>query len=764
MELNQIIDEIIKEIHQPIWEHWYIKEKIGSGAYSAVFKVEARRSATRVNYAALKIQPITANGRAFVNDDDKKAYIERQKERSDREAEIMLGLRRFPNIVFYEDEDVRQLTINGRFEGYYSLLRMELLTPIVDLIHKRHFDFSQQNILKLASDIGKGIADAHSVGIIHRDIKLDNFFVDDYGTYKIGDFNVAKASATARTMAGTPGYIAPEVYQAKSDVESVYTGQADIYSLGICLYRLMNNMFFPFEDTTDTENAHSKRNRGEKLPPPKNAGADFAKIILKACEYSTIDRYHSMTDMLNDIAAIKRNVSYTDPSSRLSSDPEMTILAEEPINYGSSTSNENDSKIEIKGRTIEFGAYYGTATGAKKPIRWRVLSVEKDHAVIITEDNIDAMHYSSSSDMLFWEDSDIRQFLNSNFYDNAFSDKEKQMILSSEIPNYKNVVFRTNSGNKTTDRVYLLSIEEAARLFDGNPERIAAPTSYALSKGLFTSNNGKAWWWLRSSGNLESYASDVDYGGDVDSYGSDKLVSLEGIRPVIRVSLSLFEEEELLALSQSISSHTDSISSFDPITKGDVVSFGEYFADSEFIKKPLYWQVLEVNDSNQALIITKDCIDARPFDTRKMNLSWKQCELRRWLNNEFLELALNGDKALMSKISSTKHSTPANKVFSVTGGMDVLDRVFLLDLDEAKRLFADNSSRQAQAVPYAKQKSLFTDANGCVWWWLRSPGNNQQYAANVDYGGDVDYYGSDTTVLNGVRPVMWVDISVLKKI
>ena len=765
MKMNDTIEKILEQIQQPLWEHWYIKEKIGSGAYSCVFKVEAKRSSRRVNSAALKIQPITANGREFINEDDKRAYIERRKARADSEAEIMLDLRRFPNIVFYEDEDIRELIIDGKFEGYYSLLRMELLTSVVDLIHKKQFDFTRKNIIKLATDIGKGLNGAHSCGVIHRDIKPDNFFVDAYGTYKIGDFNVAKMSDSARTMAGTPGYIAPEVYSAKSDIDAVYTYQADIYSFGICLYRLTNDMLYPFEDTDDTETAHSRRYKGEKLRPPKNADPALASIILKACEFSAEDRYDDMLELLMDLSKLGES-EFTAARKTLAAaarvtDPDMTILAEEPVTYTASEQlRAHRARVDTRGCAIEFGAYPETPGGALAPIRWRVLSIDGKNAILITEKAVDAMAFADSTDCISWEDSAARRFLNNDFFNAAFDDDEKQMVLDTELVNYKNVTFRTNNGGKTSDKVFLLSIEEAERFFGSDRERTAAPTALARSKGIFTSADGMAWWWLRSSGCTENYAADVDYGGDVDSYGADRVVSVEGLRPVVRVSLSFLEGEDLSALSRRVTSSSLRDDHTENIEVGDTVRFGEYFVDSKFRKDPLLWQVLDVQDG-KALVITKRCIDARSFDSRSMAVTWRQSELRKWLNTEFAQAAFGSS---LSRVYEVDCTTPKNEIYSVSGGLDAKDKVFLLSLDEAKRYFPDDPSRTAQVAPTAREKGLFVFNNGCAWWWLRSPGCTKHYAANVDYGGDIDFYGSDATAVNGVRPVLWVDTGAVKKL
>lgn len=767
MKINDTIEQILEQIQQPLWEHWYIKEKIGSGAYSSVYRVEAKRSERRTDVAALKIQPITANGRQFVNESDKRAYIERQKKRADAEAEIMLDLRRFQNIVFYEEEDVREFIVDGVFEGYYSLLRMELLTSIVDFIRKRRFDFSQRNIVKLACDIGKGINGAHSRGIIHRDIKLDNFFVDEYDTYKIGDFNVAKMSDTARTMAGTPGYIAPEVYTAKSDIDATYTGQADIYSFGICLYRLMNDMLFPFEDSCDTEEAHSRRYKGEKLPPPRNADRRFSEIILKACEYSTKDRYEDIRDMLVELSAI--NSREFDPlraMQRKSDDPERTILAEEILpEVEAPQITVSQIFIDTNERVIEFGSYPTTASGERKPLRWKIVSIEDQNAILVTERIVDACVYSSPSDALTWDNSGIRRLLNNDFYNSAFTDEEKGHILDSQLMNYKNAAFKTNSGGKTTDRVFLLSVEEAQRFFPNDEERAVIPTAYAMSKGLFT-EDGRAWWWLRTSGSSENYAADVDYGGDVDSYGSDRRSSVEGLRPAIRVSLSFLRQDDLNALSRNVVSTRSSITVYDPddhgledAKVGETVLLGEYPADNGAMKTPLRWKILELS-GNKALLITESCVEAKPFDSREMFLTWKQSELRRWLNDEFIATAFG---SLADVLSDVKIKTPVNPVYDIGGGMDTKDKVFLLSLDEAQKYFPDNDSRKAKATPKCGGSGMFADENGFVWWWLRSMGSNRRYSANVDYGGDIDFYGSDQRAVNGVRPVVLADLTALRR-
>ncbi len=300
MAVNELISIIEKQIEQPLWGNWYIKERIGGGAFSAVYRVEAKRM-NRTDVSALKIEPITASNTLFTDEKRKRSFIEERKKYIDAESSIMYNLKGCPNIVAYEEEDLKEFYIDGKFEGYYFLIRMELLTCLSDVIRSGKMDFSEKHILELAKQIGRGIKAAHDIKVIHRDIKLDNFFISDDGTYKLGDFNVAKQSDRANTFAGTFGYLAPEIYRAKAGAASGYTRQADIYSFGICLYQLMNDLCFPLEKHMTQEEAFDRRMRGERLVKPVHASPGFSRIILKACAYDTRERYHTMNEMLVDI-------------------------------------------------------------------------------------------------------------------------------------------------------------------------------------------------------------------------------------------------------------------------------------------------------------------------------------------------------------------------------------------------------------------------------------------------------------------------------
>lgn len=324
-DVKDIIEDIIlKDVKQPLWENWYIREKIGSGAFAIVYRVEAKRPG-RIDSSALKIEVVTSGDQVFADNSMKLSFLASKQAMVENETQMMVDLRDCPNIVRYEDETMKELYIDGEFEGYYYLIRMELLSAVTDQMRKRTFDYSEENIRKLGADIGNGLKAAHDKGIIHRDIKPGNFFVSENGTYKLGDFNIAKQAVSTRSFAGTDYYMAPEVFRAKSHAEVRYTKQADIYSLGICLYQMMNKGLLPFEDELPTEEAIDKRLTGAPLKPPCNASPEFARIILKACECNTAARYRSIDEFLADLDSSGR-VSPTVYERRDTSNMETTYL------------------------------------------------------------------------------------------------------------------------------------------------------------------------------------------------------------------------------------------------------------------------------------------------------------------------------------------------------------------------------------------------------------------------------------------------------
>ncbi len=161
----------------------------------------------------------------------------------------------------------------------------------------------EKEILKLAYDIGGALKRAHNKNILHRDVKLENiFYSEKKKQYKLGDFGIAKKTEDgfAGTVAFTKGYAAPEVRGTPEN--DCYDNTADIYSFGMMLYVLSNQLRFPDSNTYNV-NSSVQYSKGYILPKPDNAkiSEGFYLVMVKACMYDPDQRYQSMDEMLVDI-------------------------------------------------------------------------------------------------------------------------------------------------------------------------------------------------------------------------------------------------------------------------------------------------------------------------------------------------------------------------------------------------------------------------------------------------------------------------------
>ncbi len=304
---------IIDEIPQPLWGNWYITDRVDSGVYSEVYRIEAKKS-ERIDYSLLKVQPIVIDEELNCSEEQKNALLEEKRREALNENTVMHKLINCPYIAGYLDESIIPLRY---MQGYVLLTRTEYLMELPSLMKKGGFPPTEENILRLAANIGRGLNAAHKQGIHHRDIKPSNFFAAPDGTFKLGDFNISGSKESVRTVSGTAGYLAPEIYRSINIGGADYTNKADIYSFGICLYQLMNDFFFPFEEECDTEQAVERRMNGEPLQVPKKASPEFGRIILRACAFDPAVRYGSMDEMLCEIENLRamRSVAAAVPVS-----------------------------------------------------------------------------------------------------------------------------------------------------------------------------------------------------------------------------------------------------------------------------------------------------------------------------------------------------------------------------------------------------------------------------------------------------------------
>ena len=285
---------------EKLWPEWEIVSEIGSGSYGKVYKV-IRCENSYVSEDALKVISIPRNEeeldalrRKHMSGREISRYFDSVKGKFTQEFALMSALKGNSNIVSYENHKFvnRQ---NG--VGYDILILMELLTPLKDRFPD--LSCSQEEALRIGIDMCSALELCEQENVVHRDIKPGNIFVSKHGHYKLGDFGIAKVmhgGASPAEVAGTYNYMAPEIYNKEE-----YDFRVDIYSLGLVLFRLLNDGRGPFlpaassDVTSEMEKEAGLRrlkNR-EWIPAPRNATVKFAEVISKACAFDKDDRYGS---------------------------------------------------------------------------------------------------------------------------------------------------------------------------------------------------------------------------------------------------------------------------------------------------------------------------------------------------------------------------------------------------------------------------------------------------------------------------------------
>lgn len=183
---------------------------------------------------------------------------------------------------------------------------------------------------------------------------------------------------------------------------------------------------------------------------------------------------------------------------------------------------------------------------------------------------------------------------------------------------------------------------------------------------------------------------------------------------------------------------------------GDKIIFGTYEQDNDTSNgaEDIEWLVL-AKENNKILVISDKALDCQPYNKAYKKITWEQCSLRKWLNDSFLNTAFSKEERAL--IQSTTVSADKNPKYSTDPGNATTDKVFLLSINEVEMYFNSNIARKCAPTAYVND----TDC----WWWLRSPGIGQGYAAGVNTDGSVEYIGADAYI-DGlcVRPALWISI------
>lgn len=358
------------------------------------------------------------------------------------------------------------------------------------------------------------------------------------------------------------------------------------------------------------------------------------------------------------------------------------------------------------GTTIKFGEY------SSEFIEWEVKDIKGNKALLVTKNIVEAKRFSTKTTN--YKNSEIRKWLNKDFYNIVFNNKEKDDILSTKL---------TDMG--IIDKVFLLSDEEIEKYYGNFKERVKQGTQHSKDNGLWVSSNETSYWWLRSAVDNSSIYNINDSGYIYnDSEPTDDSL---GVVCSIMIDLSKLELEKYEEVqSENISKKSDNKLKDDienAYKENKIIEFGKYN------NKAIKWEVKEIKD-NKALLVTKYIIEAIPFSTMIIRGNycneWGNSEIRKWLNESFY---------------NTTFTSVEKERIQTTELKDVKtnDKIFLLSNKEVLRYFKTDKERKKQGIQPIKNLWI-NQYNGKSCWWLRSSSKEYHTVYGVDGGGNISPY------------------------
>lgn len=220
--------------------------------------------------------------------------------------------------------------------------------------------------------------------------------------------------------------------------------------------------------------------------------------------------------------------------------------------------------------------------------------------------------------------------------------------------------------------------------------------------------------------------------------GSYEIPARVGGKPVVSTDAAAFYALDPMPRVHRTFSDETAAARPGNVKAGDTIAFGRATLKKGAAETPLSWRVL-LREEGRALALCESLAALLPYHPALEEVSWESCALRRWLNTVFLPLSFTEGER--EHILPTRVETPDNPNFGTPGGNAAEDRLFLLSAEEASALLPDDAHRALGR-----------------WWWLRTPGFDNSFAAAVTPEGAVVRIGSFVdTDSYAVRPAMWIE-------
>ena len=454
--------------------------------------------------------------------------------------------------------------------------------------------------------------------------------------------------------------------------------------------------------------------------------------------------------------------------------------------------------------TVVFGKYEqdNNFDNGPEDIEWMILKKEDDKVKLMSKYIIDRQpYYAEGQAEVKYEESYFRQWLNDKFYNSAFSDKEKEIIIDSEYKNNFDKVLPYGkvkwegiviNGTPSIDTYMTKYVSDGIDRFD---YETTIEERYLFESSI---SDGKRFVRPCISIKVEGLKSV----NDEKFYEKRHNIFFDVVNRKINRNIYNLEDIEKARL----------VTEYDNVTNVelfDTVVFGSYEQDGDAGngKEGIEWIVVD-RDNEKALLLSKYILDNISFHSEKKQIYWGQSTARTWCNRYFIDEAIGNDGDLLIKTKIKNLYSPIYELGTELSNEDTEDRAFFMGLYEARKYFDITSNiepynvkiatsptecadidRKYEAKRYIKDKTYYDWSRQNDLYWLRTNGEGSwawggndynfgirnscifadgkvgfsgtSYYSGSDWRGDMgtaNEYQADFEV-RGVRPMVWIDIS-----
>ncbi len=784
-----------------VLDSWEVVRLIGEGGYGSVYEI--RKNTYGVDsVSALKVIQIPKE-RGYVDAlrsmgstmGQIEEEIRAQVNRAVTEVQTMKRLIDHPAVVRCEDFSVVQYESDNSWDIF---IRMELLTPLTAWMEDH--PVTEAAVRQIGATMADLLQYCAEERILHRDIKPGNIFMNRRSSCKLGDFGLARTlsagSSTHSHGVGTDAFMAPEVASSQH-----YDTHADMYSLGLVLYWMLNKRRLPFMDQgMSFTQSITARITGKPIPPINGVERGLMDAVLKACAFRPEDRFADAEDLrqalLGTAAPAQRQAEEKPDTPEPPQDPSPV----QPSQAARAQQTVQQTQAPQQSRSGGDPAPHAAPAAPADPwegIRERypvgstcggtVTAVSRLNATVELEPGVTgSVHISECSDEPV---SDISQVVRVGRQVRVRVLRVDGFLKSISLSIRQAEPEAAPSGRKAAPQGR--TVPQPADPSDPWGDAARRYPVGATFAGVVVGISGKFGATVQLEPGLEgtvhiSECSDEpvsDVGQAVRIHQEVNVKVLRVDPGYKRMSLSIRQAASVPSAaplpqagakrgdppgndtSHNGTAATRQTAAGSGLKAGDRIVLGSYWQDDSGEKKPVTWLVLRT-EASDALVISEKALDVGPYEAFwlwcKEDVTWEGSQIRQWVNGEFLDSCFTPEDRQRIRTTRVDNGPGQGGSARTNGGPDTSDRLFFLSCSEAESLFSSAQSRCCGYTGYAEYQGIDTirddEPGPTCRWWLRTPGPHIGDAFCVAPWGEMEAVPAGTEEFScvGARPAMWI--------